>query len=132
MKKQIVVMGLTMAMTVSLAGNVLAVGNRYEPDDPAYFSSDYGQNLGIRTVSQVAEDGTVTIVEGTSDVENADLTGYLTEKFGEGFDWEQIKADYVGTAVENDAKSLLAGLEIYGYETVVEIGAVEHSGGKVN
>ncbi|MBQ1492734.1 MAG: hypothetical protein IIZ39_12315, partial [Blautia sp.] len=99
MKKQMVVMGLTLAMTVSLAGNVLAVGNRYEPDDLKYFSSDYGQNLGIRTVSQVADDGTVTIVEGKSDVENADLSGYLTEKFGEGFDWEQIKADYVGEGV---------------------------------
>ncbi|MCD8022303.1 MAG: hypothetical protein LUF30_04785, partial [Lachnospiraceae bacterium] len=72
------------------------VGNRYDPNvDTEHYGSVYGQNLGIRDVSQVTEDSMVTITEGVSSIENADLDAYLEAQFGEGFDWEQIKADYV-------------------------------------
>lgn len=75
---------------------VFAVGNRYDPaEDTQYFGETYGQNLGVREVSQVSEDGTVTVKEGESSVKNADLDAYLASAFGADFDWDKIQQDYI-------------------------------------
>ena len=88
--------GVAFAMTMTVGMNAFAMGNRYDPnEDTQYYDSVYGQNLGIRDVSQVDENSMVTIKEGSSSVENADLEAYLKEQFGEDFDWEQIKKEYI-------------------------------------
>ena len=88
-------LGTALILALGTVSSVWAVGNRYDPDEDVSYYGEYGQNLGIRDVSQVDENGFITVTEGTSTVENADLGAYLTEKFGEGFDWEEIKENYV-------------------------------------
>lgn len=92
--------GVAFAMTMTVSTTALAVGNRYDPnEDTQYYGGEYGQNLGLRDVSQVDENSMVTVKEGSSAVENADLEAYLKAQFGEDFDWEQIKKDYIGEGI---------------------------------
>jgi len=92
--------GAAVTMVMAVSTNALAVGNRYDPDeDTEYYGSEYGQNLGLRDVSQVDENAMVTITEGSSTVENADMEAYLKEQFGEDFDWEQIQQDYIEESI---------------------------------
>lgn len=92
MKKKL---ALALALALCIAQtSALAVGNRYDPAEATEFFGEYGQNIGLRDVSQVT-DGKVTVTEGVSSVQNADLGAYLKEQFGENFDWAQIQKDYV-------------------------------------
>ena len=94
--KKLVSLILALALTLSLIPGALAVGNRYDPNEDAQFFGSFGQNLGVRSVSPVDENNRVTITEGVSSVENADLDAYLKTRFGDDYDWEKIARAYVG------------------------------------